>query len=134
MVGGRFYSRTLARSGGCSAARFKSVPQSCNELTSVYTARYGGSKILRRAGTAAKRTAAAYATRFLSFFCMAERNEKPSLASGLYAALVTPRRADSLEADAAALLEYLDAVTAAGVDGLVLFGSTGEFVHFESEE
>lgn len=65
---------------------------------------------------------------------MADRNKDPSLASGLYAALVTPRRADSLEADAAALLEYVDAVTAAGVDGLVLFGSTGEFVHFEAEE
>ncbi len=65
---------------------------------------------------------------------MADRNEQPSLASGLYAALVTPRRADSLEADTGALLDYLDRVTATGVDGLVLFGSTGEFVHFAVEE
>jgi dihydrodipicolinate synthase/N-acetylneuraminate lyase len=65
---------------------------------------------------------------------MADRNEQPSLASGLYAALAMPRRADSLEADTGALLDYLDAVTDAGVDGLVLFGSTGEFVHFEVEE
>jgi dihydrodipicolinate synthase/N-acetylneuraminate lyase len=65
---------------------------------------------------------------------MADRNEQPSLASGLYAALAMPRRADSVEADTGALLEYLDAVTEAGVDGLVLFGSTGEFVHFEVEE
>ncbi len=65
---------------------------------------------------------------------MADQNEKPSLAGGLYAALAMPRRADSLEADTGALLEYLDAVTDAGVNGLVLFGATGEFVHFEVEE
>lgn len=58
----------------------------------------------------------------------------PSRASGVYAALPTPRRPDSTEADAAVLLDYLDAVVQAGVDGLVLFGSTGEFVHFELEE
>ncbi len=65
---------------------------------------------------------------------MADRKEKPPLARGLYAALATPRRADLLEADTGALLDYLDAVSAAGVHGLVLFGSTGEFVHFEVEE
>jgi dihydrodipicolinate synthase/N-acetylneuraminate lyase len=55
-------------------------------------------------------------------------------ARGVYAALATPRRPNSIEADTAALLEYLDKVSAAGVDGLVLFGSTGEFVHFDIEE
>jgi 4-hydroxy-tetrahydrodipicolinate synthase len=55
-------------------------------------------------------------------------------AKGVYAALLTPRRAQTIEADAAILLEYLDRVAEAGVDGLVLFGSTGEFVHFDAAE
>lgn len=54
--------------------------------------------------------------------------------SGVYAALATPRRPNSIESDAAALLEYLDAVVQAGVDGVVLFGSTGGFVHFDIGE
>jgi 4-hydroxy-tetrahydrodipicolinate synthase len=55
-------------------------------------------------------------------------------ASGVYAALATPRRSTSLEGDAAALLDYLDAITRTRVDGLVLFGATGEFVHFDVGE
>lgn len=53
---------------------------------------------------------------------------------GVYAALATPRRPESTEADTAAMLDYLDTIVRAGVDGLVLFGSTGEFVHFDTEE
>ncbi len=52
----------------------------------------------------------------------------------MYAALATPRRPNSIEADTAVLLEYLDVISGAGVDGVVLFGSTGEFIHFELEE
>jgi 4-hydroxy-tetrahydrodipicolinate synthase len=62
------------------------------------------------------------------------QKRKVDLAAGVYAALATPRRSDSIEADTAALLDYLDAVVRTGVDGLVLFGSTGEFVHFDTEE
>jgi dihydrodipicolinate synthase/N-acetylneuraminate lyase len=58
----------------------------------------------------------------------------PVPARGVYAALATPRRPNSIEADAGAALEYVDKVCAGGVDGLVLFGSTGEFVHFDVEE
>ena len=65
---------------------------------------------------------------------MAGSKQRSVLAGGVYAALATPRRADSIEADAAALLEYLDAVSAGGVDGFVLFGATGEFVHFTPDE
>jgi dihydrodipicolinate synthase/N-acetylneuraminate lyase len=54
--------------------------------------------------------------------------------TGVYAALVTPRQPHSIEADAASLFDYLDFVVAAGVDGLVLFGSTGEFIHFDVAE
>ncbi len=39
-----------------------------------------------------------------------------------------------MEADAAALFDYIDAISSKGVDGMVLFGSTGEFVHFDVTE
>ena len=55
-------------------------------------------------------------------------------AGGVYVALATPRLQNAVEADAAALFEYVDTIVAAGVDGLVLFGSTGEFVHFDLPE
>lgn len=58
----------------------------------------------------------------------------PALAQGIYCALATPCRPDSTEVDSATLLEYLDQVASSGVNGFVLFGSTGEFVHFDKEE
>ena len=64
---------------------------------------------------------------------MSKSKQSPP-ASGVYVALATPQRADSTEADAAVLLDYMDTVMRAGVDGLVLFGSTGEFVHFDIAE
>lgn len=64
---------------------------------------------------------------------MATSNQPPR-ASGVYAALPTPRQKDSFEADAGVLLDYLEAIVQAGVDGLVLFGSTGEFVHYDAVE
>jgi dihydrodipicolinate synthase/N-acetylneuraminate lyase len=57
--------------------------------------------------------------------------ERPKPASGVYAAVATPRVPDSIEADPAALFDYLDAIVRGGVDGIVLLGSTGEFVHFD---
>ena len=57
-----------------------------------------------------------------------------TLAGGVYAALATPRLQDAVEADAGVLFDYLDTVVNAGVDGVVLFGSTGEFVHFDVAE
>jgi dihydrodipicolinate synthase/N-acetylneuraminate lyase len=65
---------------------------------------------------------------------MGGRTQQPVLASGIYAALATPIRSGSCEPDTGAMLDYLDAVTAGGVNGLVLFGSTGEFIHFGIEE
>lgn len=62
------------------------------------------------------------------------KSKEPPPPSGVYAALATPRRPETNEADAAALLDYLDTVVRAGVNGLVLFGSTGEFVHFDLGE
>lgn len=62
---------------------------------------------------------------------MAARNAPP-LPGGVYAALATPRREHSLDADTGVLFDYLDAIAGAGVSGFVLFGATGEFVHFDS--
>ncbi len=62
------------------------------------------------------------------------RARTPVPAGGVYAALLTPRKPGTTVADAAALLDYLDRAVNAGVNGLVLFGATGEFVHFDPEE
>jgi dihydrodipicolinate synthase/N-acetylneuraminate lyase len=62
------------------------------------------------------------------------KKEEPPLAGGVYVALATPRPQNCAEVDAAALFDYLDTIMAAGVDGLVLFGSTGEFIHFDVTE
>ncbi len=62
------------------------------------------------------------------------KSKQPPAPTGVYAALATPRRSDKIEADAAVLLDYLDVIVRSGVDGLVLFGSTGEFVHFDIAE
>lgn len=53
---------------------------------------------------------------------------------GVYVALATPRSQNSVEADAAALFDYIDAISSRGADGVVLFGSTGEFLHFDVTE
>jgi dihydrodipicolinate synthase/N-acetylneuraminate lyase len=58
----------------------------------------------------------------------------PPLPGGVYAALATPRRPNSICANTGALFDYLDVVAKAGVDGFVLFGATGEFVHFNTEQ
>lgn len=62
------------------------------------------------------------------------KSKQASPASGVYVALATPRAPDAMEADAAALFDYVDTISRTGVDGLVLFGSTGEFVHFDVTE
>jgi len=64
---------------------------------------------------------------------MGKKEETPP-ASGVYAAMATPRPQNAVEADAAALFDYIDAISSKGVDGLVLFGSTGEFIHFDVTE
>jgi dihydrodipicolinate synthase/N-acetylneuraminate lyase len=50
--------------------------------------------------------------------------------AGVFAALTTPRREGSLEADFSAALELLDFASDAGASGVCLLGSTGEFVDF----
>lgn len=52
---------------------------------------------------------------------------------GVIAAAVTPRR-QGPEIDLGAVFELIDFLGAAGVSGIGLFGSTGEFMHFSLDE
>ena len=55
--------------------------------------------------------------------------------AGIFVAAVTPHREGSgYEADVGALLEMLDFLSAAGVNGVALLGSTGEFLHLTFDE
>ena len=55
--------------------------------------------------------------------------------SGIYVAAVTPhRQAEGYEADVGALLEMLDFLAEAGVNGVALLGSTGEFLHLTFDD
>ncbi|MDQ6704485.1 MAG: dihydrodipicolinate synthase family protein [Acidobacteriota bacterium] len=51
--------------------------------------------------------------------------------SGVYAAAVTPHRGEGYEADFASMLELVDFHAKAGVQGICLLGSTGEFLNFK---
>src|SRR5260370_40637260 len=53
---------------------------------------------------------------------------------GVYAAALTPRRRGLDEIDQGAVWDLIDFLCGAKGDGIVLFGSTGEFVHFAVEE
>ncbi len=53
--------------------------------------------------------------------------------SGVYVAALTPRR-EGPEIDLASAFELIDFLCRAGVDGIALMGSTGEFPHFSIEE
>jgi 4-hydroxy-tetrahydrodipicolinate synthase len=48
----------------------------------------------------------------------------------MFAAMVTPRRVGTLEADFSTALDLLDFVADAGVAGVCMLGSTGEFLNF----
>ena len=51
--------------------------------------------------------------------------------SGVLAAAITPRKAGSDTIDLAAMLEVVDFLGAARLNGIVLLGTTGEFFHFD---
>ena len=57
-----------------------------------------------------------------------------SALEGVFVAAVTPRRPDGPHVDLAATLDLVDWLGRAGVRGIALFGSTGEFIHFDIEE
>ncbi len=54
--------------------------------------------------------------------------------SGVWAAVVTPRRESGHEIDIAAALDIIDFIAESPVTGLSILGSTGEFVHFDYEQ
>lgn len=53
---------------------------------------------------------------------------------GVFASAVTPRRAGSSDADFSGMLELLDFLAAAGLQGVCLFGATGEFFDYDFSE
>ena len=63
----------------------------------------------------------------------AEEELSPQI-GGVIVAAVTPRRKDGREVDVAAALELIDFLCAAGVSGIALLGSTGEFLNLTFDE
>jgi 4-hydroxy-tetrahydrodipicolinate synthase len=63
----------------------------------------------------------------------AEAKLNPAI-GGVIVAAVTPRRADGREVDVAAALELVDFLCGAGVNGIALLGSTGEFLNLTFDE
>lgn len=53
---------------------------------------------------------------------------------GVYVAAVTPFREKCYDADGGAMLELVDFLAEAGVNGITLLGSTGEFLHITVED
>jgi 4-hydroxy-tetrahydrodipicolinate synthase len=62
------------------------------------------------------------------------RDPQTALPEGVYVAAVTPRRSGEPVVDLAAALELLDFLGQHPIQGIALFGSTGEFVHFGLED
>jgi 4-hydroxy-tetrahydrodipicolinate synthase len=69
-------------------------------------------------------------------FVLMKRVSDPqtALPQGVYVAAVTPRRSGEPVVDLAAALELLDFLGQHRIQGIALFGSTGEFVHFGLED
>jgi dihydrodipicolinate synthase/N-acetylneuraminate lyase len=53
---------------------------------------------------------------------------------GVFAAAVTPHRLEGHETDIAGMLELVDFLAKSGVQGTVVLGSTGEFLHIKPSE
>jgi dihydrodipicolinate synthase/N-acetylneuraminate lyase len=51
--------------------------------------------------------------------------------SGVYAALITPRRAGGHEVDLSALFDLIDLVASGPVDGIAMLTGAGSFMHFD---
>src|ERR1035438_5094291 len=59
---------------------------------------------------------------------------QPSQLAGVFAAAVTPHRLEGHEADFGAMLELVDFLAGTGVQGTVVLGATGEFLHVKPSE
>ena len=53
---------------------------------------------------------------------------------GVFASAVTPHRLEGHEADFGAMLDLVDFLAASGIQGTVVLGSTGEFLHVKPSE
>lgn len=65
------------------------------------------------------------------------RSDEPSSISqvgGVWAASITPRRESGHEVDLGAALEIIDFLNGFSIEGIALFSSIGEFVHFDFED
>jgi len=60
-------------------------------------------------------------------------NPDPAI-SGVYVAAVTPHHDKSYQADVGAMLDLVDFLAAAEVNGIALLGSTGEFLHLAFDD
>lgn len=63
-----------------------------------------------------------------------EKQQGPPPIEGINVAAVTPRRERLVEVDLGAMLELVDFIGGYPVQGITVFGTTGEFVHFTIEE
>jgi 4-hydroxy-tetrahydrodipicolinate synthase len=57
-----------------------------------------------------------------------------STLQGVYAAAVMPRQAGTNKIEMGAAFDLIDYLSKSGVQGIALFGSTGEFLHFDLED
>lgn len=74
---------------------------------------------------------------YCAFRCMFRRRTSEPARSGfqgVWAAAVTPHRRERHETDFAALLELVDRLGRSGIDGIVLLGTTGEFLNIKLED
>ncbi len=62
------------------------------------------------------------------------KENEPAVIGGINVAAITPRRAREVEVDLGAMLELWTFSAAQQVQGITLFGTTGEFLHFTIEE
>jgi dihydrodipicolinate synthase/N-acetylneuraminate lyase len=53
---------------------------------------------------------------------------------GVIAAVLTPRQPNTNKIELGALFEVVDGLSGSGVSGVALFGTTGEFLHFDIED
>lgn len=63
-----------------------------------------------------------------------KRAEDRSKVEGVIVAAVTPRQPQEYSIDLGATLELIDFLGASGAKGIALLGSTGEFVHFATDD
>lgn len=63
-----------------------------------------------------------------------DKPAEPTAVCGVNIAAITPRRANQVEVDLGAMLDLIDFLSAQPVQGIVLFGTTGEFIHYTMEE